>query len=96
MSIIRVNDENIKINCEAAFHKIKLNKIRINPIIINYKTVRLRKPLPVKRRIIKLGGHSNSKSEIAGLRSSVDVEINDVLVDKLFLIKQKCSIKNKI
>ena len=94
MSIIRVNDENIKINCEAAFHKIKLNKIRINPIIINYKTVRLRKPLPVKRRIIKLGGHS--KSEITGLRSSVDVEINDVLVDKLFLIKQKCSIMNKI
>ena len=38
----------------------------------------------------------HSKSEIAGLRSSVDVEINDVLVDKLFLIKQKCSIKNKI
>ena len=94
MSKIKVNDENIKINSEEAFHKIKLNKILINPIIINYKTVRLRKPLPLKRRIIKLGGQS--KSEIAGLQNLVDVETNDTLVDKLFLIKQKCSIKNKI
>lgn len=89
MSKIKGNEQTN--NNGEIFRKIKGNKILINPIIINYKTVRVRKSFPMQRRIVKLGAHSSK--ELSEIQNIVDVEVNDILVDKLFLMKQKYSMK---
>lgn len=80
-------------NTGEIFRKIKAHKILINPIIINYKTVRVRKTVPIQRRIFKLRGHFTK--ELNNMQNIVDVEINDILVDKLFLIKQQNQMNTK-
>lgn len=74
---------------EEIFQSIKGHKIVIRPIIINYKTVYFKKPFPMKRRILKLG--SNLKNHFIDSQKAIDYEVNDNLVDKLFLIKEKYS-----